>query len=212
MGLEDLQPANDCAQIEDHPKPGDVFPFTLLVGIAHHDSALSSPQHTGTDTKQSSGEDDKPFIGVMVVAEIARDVEEVAHPPQAEGQLDAQAIGNSPGEEAYDAECAVNSDVGIVGRRSIELTSTTYAVDGIEHARAQETDEGHKNQLNTRAGIVRNGDGSETAWGVFPAGEVCSDDFVVHWWITAGSGGGDLRFADRSSFLVLHGRHDPSVW
>ena len=51
MGLEDLQPANDCTQIEDHPEPGDVLSFALLVRIAHHDGALSSPQHTGTDAK-----------------------------------------------------------------------------------------------------------------------------------------------------------------
>ena len=148
----------------------------------------------------------------MIVAEIARDIEEVAHSPQAEGQLDAQAIGNGSGEEAYDAEGAVHGDVGIVGRRSIELTSTTDTVSGIKHARAQETDESHKNQLNPRAGIVRNGDGSETVWGVFPAGEVGSDDIVVHWRINAGPGGGDLRFADGSSFLVLHRRHDQGAW
>ena len=212
-GLEDLQSANDGAQIEDHPEPGDVLSLTGLVGITHHDGALSSPQHTATDTKQSSGEDDKAFIGGMIVAEIARDVEEIAHTSQAEGQLDAQAIGNSAGEEADDAEGAVNGDVGIVGCRSIELASTTDTVDGIEHARAQETDESHKNQLDGRAGIVRNGDGSETAWGVFPAGEVGCDDIEGRcWWIAAATGGGNLGLADRSSLLVLHRRHDQGAW
>ena len=85
---------------------------------------MCSPQQPATGPKQCSGEDEKAFIGGVIVAEVARDVVEIAHTSQAEGQLDAQAIGNSAVEGADDAEGAVNGDVRIVGCRGIELTST----------------------------------------------------------------------------------------
>lgn len=123
----------------------------------------------------------------MVVTQVARDVDEVAHSPKAQGQLDPHAIGKGAGEEAHNAEGRVESNIGIVGCGSTELTTTAQSVESVEHARAQKADECDQAELGRRRGIGRKGDGTKAASSIHPrssgrrlSGFTCIGH-LVHW-------------------------------
>ena len=52
--METYETANNCAQVENRPKPGEVSSLLIFMGIGNHDGSLCSPQETSTDTQKSS--------------------------------------------------------------------------------------------------------------------------------------------------------------
>ena len=49
--------ANDSAQVEDHPEPGNEASFLVLKRVGHHHGTLCAPEQTSAGTQQTTGED-----------------------------------------------------------------------------------------------------------------------------------------------------------
>ena len=169
--------------------------------IAHHDGSLCSPKHTRAQTQDCAGKDDEAFILVVVVAEVAGDVQDVAQSTQAERQLDTQPVHDRAGKEAKGSKGAVDCDIGIVTGLRIELATPAEPVHSVEHARAEEADEGDERELDGWGGIMGDGEWANASALVLQARVVACDEIargrlmsraVLTW-----DGGGDLRFAGR---------------
>lgn len=128
------QSANHTAQVEDHPEPGDEATLLRFGRIGHHDGALRRPEDTGAHSEERTGEDNVPKVGGVVVAEVGRDVNGVADATKRQRPADADGIGDGAGEEADNRKGRVESCVGVVASRGVELTCTSETIDGIEHS------------------------------------------------------------------------------
>lgn len=164
------QTANNGAQIEDHPESGDVATLGLLWWIGHHDGALGRPQETGAHTEEGTGKDEETGILIVVVGKNGGNVQGIAEATEAQGQTETDPVGNAAGEEADDGESGIDGGVGIIDVVGIDLTGGTQAIDSVEHARAQEADDGDKDNLEPGTGICRKGDGAQL-------------DSLVHPWL-----------------------------
>lgn len=80
----------------------------------------------------------------MVVTQIASDIEEVAYTAEAQGQPQPKAIGEGASEETDDTEGGIDGNIRVICYILVELTSTTKTVHCIEHAGAEEANEGDK--------------------------------------------------------------------
>jgi len=149
------QAANDSTQVEDDPEDGDELALVLLVGVAHHDGALGTPEQTGADTQQGTREDEEPDVLIVVVREQRRDVDEVAKAAKGQGQLEADAVGDATGQEADHGEGAVQGGVGVADVLRFDLATSPETADGVEHAGAQEADEGDDDELGLGGGEPR---------------------------------------------------------
>lgn len=122
------------AKVKDHPKPTDESTLFSFGGIGHHDGALGGPKDTGADAKQSTRKDDIAQVLGVVVAEVGGDVDRVADATERQGPADADGVGDGAGEESDNSEGRVESGIGIVASGRIELSTSTEAIDGIEHS------------------------------------------------------------------------------
>lgn len=57
------QAANDCSQIENSPEPTEVLSLRAFMGIGDHNSPLSGPQQTCTDTEEGTRKDGETKLG-----------------------------------------------------------------------------------------------------------------------------------------------------
>lgn len=147
------QTTNDGAQVEDHPEPGNVSTLGVFGRVRHHDGTLGAPENSCADTQQGSRKGGEAQVLCVVVAEEGADVDRVADATKGEGSADAQLVGEGSCEETYDGEGRVESRVGVVVCGGVHLASTAHAVDGVEHAGAQEADKGNDDQLDGRRSI-----------------------------------------------------------
>ena len=139
--------ANNGAQVENSPENCDILALGLLGRVGQHDGALSGPEQTSAGTQQGAREDQEPGVLGVVVAENRRDVEAVAEAAEAECQTQSDRVGDAASEEADDGESRVDGGAGVVDVVGVDLASGAEAVDGIEHARAQEADQRDKDDL-----------------------------------------------------------------
>jgi len=128
------QTADDTAQVEYYPKPGDVTTFVLLQRVGHHDGALRGPEDAGADAEEESSEDDVAEVLGDVVTQIAGGVDRIAGTAESECPLDADPVSDAAGEEANDRKGRIERGVGSIAGAPIQLTAATEPVEGIEHA------------------------------------------------------------------------------
>ena len=95
------QGSDDCAQVEDHPEPGNIFPLGFLPGVGHHDRALSAPEKSSASTKEGPSEDEESRVLSMVVAKESRGVDTVSQSTEAQSQLDSESVRDGPGKKAH---------------------------------------------------------------------------------------------------------------
>jgi len=89
----------------------------------------------------------------VVVRENGSDVQSVTEAAETQSQAQTDLVGDTPGEETHDGEGGVDGSGGIVNVVSVDLTGCTQAVDGVEHARAQEAHEGDEDDLELRSRV-----------------------------------------------------------
>jgi hypothetical protein len=61
------QTADNSAQIEDYPKPGDISAFEFLGWIRHHNRPLRRPENACTTSKHGASEHNITEVFGMVV-------------------------------------------------------------------------------------------------------------------------------------------------
>ncbi|TKW55711.1 hypothetical protein CTA1_9858 [Colletotrichum tanaceti] len=145
--------ADDGAEVEDHPEPRDVAALLVLGRVGHHDGALAGPEQAGADAEEGAGEDDEALVLVVGVGEEGGGVDAVAEAAEAEGQAQAEAVGKGAGEEGGDGKGGVEGRVGVVGGLCRDLAAAAEAAEGVEHAGAQEADEGDHEELDAGRGV-----------------------------------------------------------
>lgn len=104
----------------------------------------------------------------MVVRQHRSDVEEVTKATEEKGPAETNTIGNGTGSETDDGKGTVESGVSDVDGMVVLLATSTQTVQGIEHTRAEEADEGDEEQLRRRGGIVWKGERSDLRTLVHP--------------------------------------------
>ena len=129
---------------------------------------MRAPQQPRAHPQKRPREDDEPRIRRVIVTQITRDVKEVSDASETQRQLDAHAVGERAGEEAENRKGRVHGDVGIVGDGGAELTTASESVDGVEHARAHEADQGDKDKLETWGSVGWNRQRADAVGAVFP--------------------------------------------
>ena len=75
---------------------------------------MRRPEHGSAEAEEGAGEDEEAGIAVVVVGENGADVEEVAEAANAEGQAQADAVGDAASEEADAGEDRIEGGVGVV--------------------------------------------------------------------------------------------------
>ena len=147
------QTTNDGAGVEDDPEPTDVAALCVLRGVGHHDGALSSPQETGAETEEGTGEDDETLILGVVEAQEAGGVKRVADAANAHGDLDTEHVGEGAGEEGDNGKNGIQGSGRVVLDGSVDLATAAKAAQGVVHAGAQKADHGEDQQLNLGRGV-----------------------------------------------------------
>lgn len=147
------QTANDSTHVEDHPEPRDVATLGSLRRVGHHDGSLGAPQQTSADTEQGTGKGGEAQVLRVVVGEIRGNIDRVADSTKGQSSADSKLVGEGAGEETNDRKGRVQGGVGAVVCSGIKLAAAAHAVEGIEHTRAQEADEGDNDELNWGRGI-----------------------------------------------------------
>jgi hypothetical protein len=109
------QTADDTSEVEYYPEPGYVAALILLVGIGHHDGALSRPEDTGANAEPGTGEHDIAEVLGVVVAQVAGDVDAVADATEGQRPFDTDGVGDGSGKETYHGEGRVEGRVCSVG-------------------------------------------------------------------------------------------------
>lgn len=105
------QAANDSTHVEDTPEPGKVLSLLILVRVGNHDSALSCPKKSGTDTKPGTSEKIKTFDVLVNRNEQTDGIETVADAPKGQRQSNAESVDKRAAKEAKYGKGAVQSSV-----------------------------------------------------------------------------------------------------
>lgn len=95
-------------------------------------------------------------------------VDAVAQATEGERDLDTELVGKGAGEETNDSKGGVESDVRVVGGAWVSTTSSSETTEGVEHAWAEETDQGDEQQLGFGAGVWWNGQSAELGRLILP--------------------------------------------
>ena len=112
----------------------------------------------------------------MVIGQKRRHIQKIAKPAEREGHAEADAVGDGTGKKAHYGKGAIQSRVGVIHIRLVELAGTSQTTDGIEHSRAEEANEGDQDQLGLGGSEPRECPGAEFDWLVHPG---LSGDRVV---------------------------------
>lgn len=197
----------------------------MLVGIGNHNGALGRPEQTGADAQEHAGKDvEARDIGVDR-GEQAGGVDAVANASKGECVLDAELVDKGATKETKDGKRAVQgrvlcnatkvsnrgygqrsirmadgrgSSYHVVGERRVGFAASSHAAQGVEHARAQEADKRHHDELGLGRGVPRDVEAKNPALLVFPSrGEGDVD-------VSIGGGGSGWIMVD--SLVGRHGR------
>ena len=105
----------------------------------------------------------------MVVAQQTRHIQSIAKAAEGKRDADAQTVRKGAREEADDGEGGVEGGERVVGGLCVDLATSAEAVDGVEHAGAEEADEGDEEELHLGRGVPGGVEGAQL-WGlVHPA-------------------------------------------
>ena len=89
----------------------------------------------------------------MVVRQDRADIEEVSEPSNSEGQSQANAVGYATAKESNTGKSRIESHIGIVDVVCGDQTTGHQTIHSVEHARAEEADDGDEEELRGGRGI-----------------------------------------------------------
>ena len=110
-GGEPYQAANHGTHVEDAPEPSKVLSLLRLIRVRNHDSALSGPQETGTNTKPSAGEQIETTNAGVHRDQQTDGVDAVSSTSKCKCPFDSELVHKGTTKDAEDRECAVKSRV-----------------------------------------------------------------------------------------------------
>lgn len=143
------QPPDDASHIEDAPEEGNIGALPVRRRVGGHDGPLAGPEEPGADPEYGSGDDGEGLVVVVVVVEERASVEDVGGAASGEGEAWPEDVVDSTTEDAKDSEGRVESGVGVIGSRVVDLTAAAHTGESVEHAgtaKADKPDEAHLNQ------------------------------------------------------------------
>lgn len=100
MWVYTYQRTNNTPQVKDHPEIRDETPLGALLWVGHHNGTLCSPQETGTDTEQGTGEDQESAVLSVRVTEQTGRVDTVTQSTKRQCKFDTQLVDKGSGEES----------------------------------------------------------------------------------------------------------------
>ena len=95
--------------------------------VRGHDSSLSSPEKSSTDTQESSGNNGESLVLVMIVVEERASVEDVGGAACEKGEVGPEYIVDATAEDAEESEGGEEGGVSVVSSGVVDLTATTHA-------------------------------------------------------------------------------------
>lgn len=98
---------------------------------------------------------------IVIVRKNGGDVEEVAEAADSESESETKSVGDTATEEANSSKGRVQGGIGVVNVGCAQLTTGAQAVDGVEHAWAQEAHQGDEDDLKLWRRIGRDVEGTE---------------------------------------------------
>jgi hypothetical protein len=105
------QLANDGTHVENTPEPGKVVALLVLMGVGNHDGTLGSPEQTGADTEQGTGEDVEASNISVDRGEQTGGVEGVSNTTKGEGVLDTKLVDKGTTKETENRKGTVQGRV-----------------------------------------------------------------------------------------------------
>ena len=105
------QTPNNCAKIEDHPKPRNVTAFRGLGWVRHHDGALRAPQNAGTNTEECTRENGEAVVVLMAEGQERPNVHRIPDATKGQRGPDTKLVGESPSEETDHGKGRVECNV-----------------------------------------------------------------------------------------------------
>ena len=118
--------------------------------VWRHDGALAGPEEAGADSEDCSGDNSESLVLVVVVVEEWAGVEDVGGAGGEESEAGAEDVVDAATEDAEDGEGGIEGGGGVVRGGRIDLASAAHAGEGVEHARAAETDQSDQTHLDKR--------------------------------------------------------------
>ena len=95
--------------------------------VRRHDSALTSPQKTSSNTQQSTSNNGESLVLVMVVIEERASVEDIGGATCGKGEMGSEDVVDTTTEDSEDSEGGVECGVGVVCGCVVDLATTTHA-------------------------------------------------------------------------------------
>ena len=135
------QTANHGSQIEYHPEPRYVSAFGLFGRVGHHDGTLRAPEQTSTHTEKRSRESSEAQILRVIVGQVGSNIDRVADTTERESSTNTELVSESASEEANNGERGIQRCIGFVVCSGVKLTTSSHAVEGVEHAGAHEANQ-----------------------------------------------------------------------
>ena len=173
---------NDTTHVENTPEERDISPFTMSRWVRGHDSALTSPEKTCTDTQESSGDNGESLVLVMVVVEERAGIEDVGGAACEKGKVGTEYVVDATTQDAKESEAGEEGGVGVVSGGVVDLAATTHAWEGIVHAGTTEADKAYEADLNERWVVPELGFGGEGLGNWFFFSIKTHRDFVSENW------------------------------
>lgn len=124
--------SNNGTGVENSPKVADISPFLALGRIRHHDCSLGRPQERGTYSENCSRGDNKSVILIMIIGQERRSIDCIPDATESKRFRCPEVIVDCSGEESNRGKCTIQSDIGIVSNRGINLSTTSETAEGIK--------------------------------------------------------------------------------
>ncbi|KAK8688304.1 hypothetical protein V6N13_087074 [Hibiscus sabdariffa] len=128
-GLQDerYESTHDAVQVENSPAGRNIGAFTTSGGIGGHDSALSRPKKSLHNAEQSTNDESKSLVMVVIVLEERASIKDISGAAHGKGNLRSKDVVNITTKDSEDQKARVHSRVSIIRCHSIDLPATSHA-------------------------------------------------------------------------------------
>ncbi|KAK8588127.1 hypothetical protein V6N12_022584 [Hibiscus sabdariffa] len=96
-------------------------------GIGGHDSALSRPKKSLHNAEQSTNDESKSLVMVVIVLEERASIKDISGAAHGKGNLRSKDVVNITTKDSEDQKARVHSRVSIIRCHSIDLPATSHA-------------------------------------------------------------------------------------